>query len=99
MAQVRGEFVLLELEAKALKAVDLAWVAYLASEPECQAVPFKIVEMMIDVHKMVMQRMNAKYGLDKGVTDLKMIVAALDKEKELTLQMIAQRERDGESLQ
>lgn len=97
MAQSRGEFVLLELEEKAVKAVNLAWDAYQADVPE--GVPTKLLEALAGVHKMVMQRMNAKYGLDRDAPDLEQIIAALDKEKALVTEMLAQRRREAETLQ
>jgi len=93
VAQSRGEFVLLELEEKALKAINRAWDEYDA-EPS-PGVPVKLLEQLAGVHKMVMQRMNAKYGLDKSAPDLKQVLAALAKESELVTEMIAQREREG----
>ncbi len=89
MAQQRGELVLLELEAKALEAVDVAWADY-KSQGTINLIPTKLVTLVVEVHKMVMQRMNAKYGLDGTVTDLKNIRDALKKEVELVDKMIEQ---------
>lgn len=88
MAQ-RGELALLELEEKALKAVDEAWADYNA-QGKVGLVPSKLVTLIIEVHKMVMQRMNAKYGLDGSVIELVNVRAALAKELELVDQMIKQ---------
>jgi hypothetical protein len=96
--QTRGEFVLLELEAKALQAVDVAWhefktnVELARAEAKPVPLPLKLVEMIIDVHKAVMQRMNAKYGLDQTAPDLREVIAALDAEKKLVQQMLEQQE-------
>jgi hypothetical protein len=59
-----------------------------------EGVPMKLIEALTMVHKMVMQRMNAKYGLDKDRPDLEQILAALDKEKSLVNEMLAQRRRE-----
>jgi hypothetical protein len=93
----RGEFVLLELEEKALKAIGRAWDEYdkIAADGEPQGVPVKLLEQLAGVHKMVMQRMNAKYGLDKSAPDLEQVLAGLAKEAELVREMIAQRQREG----
>lgn len=96
MAQ-RGEFVLLELEEKALKAINRAWDEYekIVADGEPGGVPVKLLEQLAGVHKMVMQRMNAKYGLDKSTPDLRQVLAGLAKEAELVQTMIDQREREG----
>jgi hypothetical protein len=90
VAQQRGELVLLELEQKMLKAVDKAWTNYEA-EGGMGVVPTKLVALLVEAHKAVMQRMNAKYGLDGSVTDLETVLLALRKEEELVQQMIDQR--------
>jgi hypothetical protein len=93
----RGEFVLLELEAKALRAIGRAWDEYdkSAASGEPAGVPVKLLEQLVAVHKMVMQRMNAKYGLDKDAPDLEQVLSGLTQEAELVREMIAQRNREG----
>ena len=93
MAQSRGEFTLLDLEAKALKAIDLTWAVYEAAPAPPLA--WKLIEKLTEVHKMVMQRMNAKYGLDQDAKDLKKIKAALLQEVALVEQMEEQQARGG----
>ena len=89
VAQPRGEFHLLDLEDKALKAVDAAWDEFLR-DGKIGLVPAKLVTLIIEVHKMIMQRMNSKYGLDGTAVDLETVLAALEREKELVVQMIEQ---------
>ena len=90
MANQRGEFVLLELEQKMLKAVDTAWADY-ESTGQLGIIPTKLMGLLVEAHKAVMQRMNAKYGLDGSVNDLEAVRAALIKETELVGQMIEQK--------
>ena len=92
VAQTRGEFVLLELEEKALKAITRSFDSYERAPGD--GVPMKLIEALTMVHKMVMQRMNAKYGLDKNAPDLEQILAALDKEKALVTEMLSQKRRE-----
>lgn len=89
MAQQRGEIVLLELESKALTAVGELWKKY-QEDPDPAAVPKGLVAMIVEVHKMVMQRMNAKYGMDGTVADLKIVREALKHEMDLVDKMIEQ---------
>ena len=92
MARQRGEVTLLELEDKALEAVDRAWKEYNA-EGQMLVIPSKLVNLIAEVHKMVMQRLNAKYGVDGSVPDLKRVHAALVAEAELIEKMIEQQEQ------
>lgn len=89
MAQPRGELVLLELEEKMLKAVKLAWDEY-DHGGKVGLIPTKLVTLILEVHKAVMQRMNAKYGIDGSVSDMLAVRAALAKEIEMMDRMIAQ---------
>lgn len=87
MAQQRGELALLELEEKALEAVEHAWREY-QSQGQLGLVPTKLVGLVVEVHKMIMQRMNSKYGLDVGKLNLAQVREALNKEMQMLDKMI-----------
>ena len=87
MAQQRGELALLELEEKALEAVEHAWREY-QSQGQLGLVPTKLVGLVVEVHKMIMQRMNSKYGLDAGKLNLSQVRDALNKEMQMLDKMI-----------
>ena len=72
-----------------LSAVDTAWKSW-EGEGKVGNVPTKLITLLVEVHKAVMQRMNAKYGLDGTTVDLTNIRAALAKEMELVDKMIEQ---------
>ena len=73
-----------------LKAVDAAWADY-ESQGQLGVVPTKLMQLLVEAHKAVMQRMNAKFGLDGSISDLETVHAALVKETELVQQMIDQK--------
>lgn len=92
MSNKRGELALLELEEKALTAVEASWVEYQA-EGKMGPPPVKLVQLIVEVHKMIMQRMNNKYALGGDKIDLENVKSALTKELELIDQMIEQEAR------